>query len=208
MRWSSLVLSVVTLVLCGAGFSLSAELPEGDRDRGRRLFDDKGCVVCHTPPGKPRGIGPALAELQRPQGLFELAGRLWNHAPAMHELLEQRGQSWPALSKTEMADLAAWLSARPGGDRRGSASRGQALLLKKECLKCHAFFGEGTGVGPDLSRYPHYGDPLDWVTSVWNHAPKMRAEATRLRTGYPRFDAGEMVDLLEFLRMSVGRGTP
>jgi len=76
------------------------------------------------------------------------------------------------------------------------------LLLKKGCLKCHAFFGEGAGVGPDLNRYPHYDSSLDWLTSVWDHASKMRAKAEQLGTEYPRFEADEMVDLVAFLKLS------
>jgi cytochrome c551/c552 len=202
------MLGPAALFLLWAGVAFSGEPVQGDREEGRRLFEKKGCVVCHAPPGQPKGIGPPLAELQRRQGLLELAGRLWNHAPAMQQLLAERGQAWPTFTAREMADLAAWLMARPGADRPGSETRGQALLVKKGCLKCHVFFGEGAGVGPDLSRYRHYGNPLDWATNVWNHAPKMRAKAEKIETGYPRFEAGEMVDLLKFLKASAGRNQP
>jgi mono/diheme cytochrome c family protein len=183
----------------------AAEPAEGDREQGRRLFEEKGCIQCHVPPGKPKDIGPPLATLQRRQGLLQLAGRLWNHVPAMQQEFTERGKAWPTLSKEEMADLAAFLLARPGADPPGSEARGQVLLLKKGCLKCHAFFGEGAGVGPDLSRSTVYDSPLDWATGVWDHAPKMRAKAEQLGTEYPRFEADEMVDLVAFLKASADR---
>ena len=205
VRCKAAALGVAALFSFGADLSQSAEPLQGDREQGRRLFEARGCILCHAPAGKPREIGPSLTALQRPQGLLELAGRLWNHAPVMQQLLAERGKAWPTLSRKEMADLAVFLLARHGADRPGSEVRGQALLLKKGCLKCHAFFGEGAWVGPDLSRYPGYGSPLDWATSVWDHAPKMRAKAEKLGTDYPRFEADEMVDLVEFLKASAAR---
>lgn len=205
LKCKTAALAVTVLLSFGADLSQSAGPLQGDREQGRRLVEAKGCILCHAHAGKPKEIGPSLTTLQRPQGLLELAGRLWNHAPAMQQLLAKRGQAWPTLSTKEMADLAAFFLARPGADRPGSKARGQVLLFKKGCLKCHTFFGEGAGVGPDLTRYPHYDSPLEWATSVWDHAPKMRARAEQLGAGYPRFEAGEMVDLVEFLKASAAR---
>lgn len=205
VRSGAAVLCGTLLLLLGADLLWAAEPSQGDPERGGRLFEAKGCVLCHAPPGKPKGIGPPLDTLQRPQGLLELAGRLWNHAPAMQQLWAQRGKAWPTLDTAEMTDLVAFLQARGTADRPGSETRGQVLLLKKGCLKCHAFLGEGGGVGPDLSRYPDYDSPLSWATSVWNHAPKMRAKAEERGMAYPRFETDEMVDLVEFLKASAGR---
>jgi hypothetical protein len=106
------------------------------------------------------------------------------------------------LSPQEAADLAEWLMARANADRPGNEARGRVLLFKKGCLKCHALFGDGARIGPDLSSYPNYSSPLEWATSVWNHAPKMRAKAEELEITYPRFEPEEMVDLVEFLKLS------
>jgi mono/diheme cytochrome c family protein len=204
-RSKTAALVAVAFLSLVADPSQSTEPFQGDREQGRRLFEAKGCIVCHAPTGKPKEIGPSLSALQRPQGLLELAGRLWNHAPSMQQLLAQQGKTWPTLSTKEMADLAAFFLAKPGADRPGSKTRGQVLLFKKGCLKCHTFFGEGAGVGPDLARFPHYGSPLEWATSVWDHAPKMRAKAEKLGTDYPRFEGDEMIDLVEFLKASAAR---
>jgi cytochrome c551/c552 len=206
IRAGVIVLFAWGLILSsGADLLGSAESPLGDQEQGRRLFEAKGCIVCHAPAGKPKEIGPSLTTLQRQQGLLELAGRLWNHAPAMQQSLAERGKAWPTLTTEEMANLAAFLLAKPSADRPGSKEKGQVLLFKKGCLKCHTFFGEGAGVGPDLTRFPHYDSPLEWATSIWDHAPKMRAKAEKLGTDYPRFEGDEMVDLVEFLKTSAAR---
>ena len=69
------------VAVLAAGPRAAAE-PAGDTERGRAVFVAKQCARCHRPRGE-QGIGPMLEDLRRPQGAFELAGRLWNHAPAM-----------------------------------------------------------------------------------------------------------------------------
>ena len=204
-RRTAVDLFMVVFLLLGADLLWSAEPLEGDREKGGRLFEEKGCIQCHAAAGKPKELGPPLATLQLRQGLLELAGRLWNHVPAMQQKFAERGKAWPTLGTKEVADLAAFLLAKPGADPPGSEARGQLLLLKKGCLKCHTFLGEGAGVGPDLTRSSVYDSPLDWATGVWDHAPKMRARAEQLGTEYPRFEADEMVDLVAFLKASADR---
>jgi cytochrome c len=56
--------------------------PPADAERGRAVFAAKHCASCHVAGGL-QGVGRALERLRRPQGAYELTGRLWNHAPAM-----------------------------------------------------------------------------------------------------------------------------
>ena len=114
IRPNTAVLFTAVLLLLLADFVWSAEPPEGDREQGRRLFEEKGCIQCHSPPGKPKEIGPPLAALQRRQGLLQVAGRLWNHAPAMQEEFAKRGKTWPTLSTKEVANLAVFLLVQIG----------------------------------------------------------------------------------------------
>ena len=116
--------------------------PPAEAASGERLFADKHCARCHLPRGQ-RGIGPALEQLRRPQGTYELAGRLWNHAPAMFTALAQEGVAWPEISAAEMADLMAFLLADANRDPPADLFKGRATLVSKGCLKCHSFRKEG-----------------------------------------------------------------
>src|SRR3989338_1351577 len=69
--------------------------------------------------------GPAPGQLRRPQGAYELAGRLWNHAPAMFTALPQERLDWPRISAAEMGDLMAYLDADPRRDPAPDLGRGQ-----------------------------------------------------------------------------------
>jgi mono/diheme cytochrome c family protein len=194
-------LAVVMIGLGLGGLSLRAPAQEAEaQTRGRALFTAKECARCHRPRGE-AGVGPALDELRRPQGAFVLAGRLWNHAPAMFTALTQEGVKWPEINPEEMVELMAYLEAIPARDPTPDLSRGETMLVRKGCLKCHSLRGEGARIGPDLSglRSAYESGP-GWASRMWKHTPRMAAVALERGILYPRFTDGEMGDLLGYLR--------
>ena len=171
-----------------------------DAERGGLLFASKQCGRCHAPRGRP-GAGPALEELRRPQGAFELAGRLWNHAPAMFATLSREGVAWPSLGTDEMADLMAYLQATAARDPAPDLFKGHVALVRKGCLKCHGLRGEGGRIGADLSGdRAAYGSAAAWAAAMWTHTPRMAARAMEIGVLYPRFTDDEMGNLVAFLR--------
>jgi cytochrome c551/c552 len=172
----------------------------GDPELGRALFADKACIRCHQPRGS-SAAGPPLEALRRPQGEMELAGRLWNHVPAMFVALAQESSQWPRLTPAEMADLMAYLLADSARDPAPDPSKGQSVLLRKGCLKCHSLAREGGRVEPDLAdRRADYESAAAWAATMWTHTPAMAAMAARQGIPYPRFDADDMGNLLGFLK--------
>jgi len=198
--WRSLVPAAGLAGALLAAVSPSAAQAPGDAEHGRAVFAAKQCVRCHAA-GRARGIGPAVDELRRPQGAWELAGRFWNHAPAMFTTLREEGIAWPEISAAEMTDLMAYLQSDPARDPSPDLSRGQVLLVRKGCLKCHRFRGEGGAVGVELTQpHPVYDSPIVWAAATWRHAPRMAEEAKRMGVLYPRFSGEEMGNLVGFLR--------
>lgn len=171
-----------------------------DASAGQALFTEKQCARCHRPQGE-SAAGPALEHLRRPQGEMELAGRLWNHVPAMLSALSEQGLEWPRISVVEMAALMTYLQADPGRDPAPDLSKGEVALLRKSCLKCHSLRREGGRVEPDLAeRRADYESAAAWATAMWKHTPAMAAMASRQGVPYPRFSGDEMGNLLGFLR--------
>ncbi|HET8577840.1 MAG TPA: cytochrome c [Methylomirabilota bacterium] len=171
----------------------------GDADAGRAIFVEKQCARCHVPDGQ-RGAGPALEELRWPQGEMELAGRLWNHVPTMAQALSEAGFEWPKLTEAEMANLMAYLGAAPRRDPEPNLHRGQLILLRKGCLKCHSLRQEGGRVKPDLAeRRADYDSGPAWAATMWAHTPTMAQMSSRLGIAYPRFAGDEMGNLVGFL---------
>jgi cytochrome c2 len=196
---TALGLALALGALAASAAPVHAQSP-GDPARGQELFAAKQCVRCHRPRSQP-GIGPPLEVLRRPQGAYELVGRLWNHAPAMFTVLKLESLEWPRIDAAEMANLMAYLEADASRDPAPDPVRGQQILVSKGCLKCHAWKGEGARVGPDLSqRRGSFAPPATWAATMWAHAPRMAAVAIERAVLYPRFTGDEMVHLLGFLR--------
>jgi cytochrome c551/c552 len=119
----------------------------------------------------------------------------------MFAALKQEGAGWPQISVAEMADLMAYLQAEAPRDPEPDPLRGQVVLVRKACLKCHSLRGEGGRIGPDLAeRRSEYASAAAWAATMWTHTPRMAAVAAEQGVLYPRFSGDEMGNLLGFLR--------
>jgi len=85
-------------------------LPPMDSERGRHVFLDKGCVVCHRINGVGGAVGPSLnaADMPSPMNVFEFAARMWRGAPAMVQMQEQIFGEAIQLDGQDLADLVAF----------------------------------------------------------------------------------------------------
>lgn len=200
-RFVVVALATILLLLMAMSFGVPtyAQAPP-DAERGRLLFVTKQCDRCHVAGGG-SGFGPALEDLRRPQGTLELVGRLWNHVPAMWSTFTQQGLRWPAMDTAEMADLMAYLRADADRDARPDAAKGQVVLMRKGCLKCHSFRREGGAIQPDLAvPRSDYASATAWAVTMWTHTPRMVGASSSLHVPYPRFAGDEMSNLLGYLR--------
>jgi mono/diheme cytochrome c family protein len=119
----------------------------------------------------------------------------------MFRILREHGIEWPVIHAAEMGDLMIYLQADPSRDPPADVTRGQALVIRKGCLKCHRLRGEGGAVGIELTKYPGgYESPVAWATAIWSHSPRMAGYAVRVGLLYPRFAGEEMGDLFAFLK--------
>ena len=175
--------------------AMSAESPA----RGERTFQAKGCGQCHALRGETGKPGPPLERLRRNQSLAEFSALLWSHLPAMRLAAQQRAATWPRMTPQDIGDLAAYLGVRSDADPRPNLQRGQSLLVNRGCLKCHALADDGAAVGPDLSKYTSYDQPLAWMAAMWNHGVAMLDQATKRGIPFPVLSARDMVDLLGYL---------
>lgn len=89
---------------------IGVALPPMDPARGRELFVQEGCVVCHSVNGVGGDLGPPLNSeaMPRPMNAFEFAARMWRGAAAMTALQEQILGDVISLSGQDLADLVAF----------------------------------------------------------------------------------------------------
>ncbi len=94
----------------------------------------------------------------------------------------------------------------------GSVMRGWQVFHSKRCVECHAAWGEGGRVGPDLGRARTgrlSGGRLAGV--MWNHIPKMLGRMEQ--TGHPpttltQDEMGDLFALIFFVRQLDELGSP
>ncbi|RMF94259.1 MAG: hypothetical protein D6736_00320, partial [Nitrospinota bacterium] len=113
----------------------------GNRLAGKRLFQEKGCVECHSLQGKGGKIGPDLARSSLLSSPLELATAMWNHAPTMKQVLTEQGKPWPRFQDDEMRDLVEYIRSFP---QQTIAEQGKALFTRF-CASCHGEDGKGNG---------------------------------------------------------------
>ena len=87
-------------------------LPFASAERGRALFVNKGCVVCHSVNGVGGKAGPAL-DVDPAQPFidpFEFAARMWRGAPTMIVLQEMELGYQIDFTGDELAQIAHFLN--------------------------------------------------------------------------------------------------
>lgn len=173
----------------------------GDSEAGRHVFDEKGCVRCHSVRSSGGKTAPELSTVAGTGGSIAWTRAMWNHAQAMVDPITQAFGRWPQFSGAEMNDLIAYVGApSPGGrEVRGRPDRGWQVFQAK-CIQCHSVRGQGGTIGPELG--PETDLPLStaqFAAILWNHAPAMLRLARDKGVPAPVLQGDEIVDLETFL---------
>jgi cytochrome c551/c552 len=171
----------------------------GDPTRGEGLFAEKGCVHCHSYRGVGGTEGPDFADVALDYSAVQIAGKMWNHAPRMWEIMEKENITVPEFKEGEMADLVAYLYSLKLHDEPGNADRGRRLIDNKGCLACHPLRGEGPKISKDLASLEGMDSSLAMIAGMWNHAPGMQEKHKEKHKKWPKLGARDMADLYAYL---------
>lgn len=177
----------------------SGVLPASPR-RGWMLFQEKGCINCHSIRGEGGKTGPDLiSDRPLPRTLTQMAGRMWNHSPEMWAAMKAKGMARPSFQGQEMADVIAFLYSVRYIDFSGSAVIGQQLFNDRKCSQCHGADAQGTERGPKLRKGDRFLTPVNLAEALWSHGPRMYANAQKLGLDWPTLNEGDVSHLLAFL---------
>ena len=80
---------------------------EGNAERGKHVFTEKSCAVCHNDPSSG---APSLAGHKGAYSDITMVAALWDHGPRMLQEMARRNIPWPRFSDDEMSDLIAYLN--------------------------------------------------------------------------------------------------
>jgi len=82
----------------------------------------------------------------------------------------------------------------------GSPVRGGSLFASLGCSSCHALYGIGPKIGPDLgTSMPAGSSPVRIVADMWNHGPQMWQKMKEAQLGLPHITEQDALDLLSYL---------
>jgi cytochrome c2 len=171
----------------------------GNPKIGEQLFREKRCISCHRVFDAGRAVGPDLRKSTFHKSASSIAAVMWNHGPAIWDKMDELGLAKPKFESNEMADLTAFLYFLRFLESPSDAARGELLFRQKGCQNCH-HFGEAQVMGSyGLSFSDGEDAALDVAAAMWNTADEMSDMMTRKRLEWPRFQAGELNDLIHYI---------
>jgi len=166
--------------------------------RGAAVYRSKSCGACH---GQASGRVPDITRSALSKTASEIAGLLWNHSYAMGTEMAARGVPFPRFEDDELSDLIAYLYFRGYLGEDGDPRRGLTVFSAKGCAGCHTGNVEGA---PNLAKVLQQTDRAGLASAMWNHAPQMHRLMAEKAPFWPKFEPGEMRNLVAYLR-SVSR---
>ncbi len=174
----------------------------GDAEAGKKVFEQKGCIRCHSVGASGGKSAPELSSIGA-DGANEWMRAMWNHSQSMIGPVTDALGTWPQFMSTEMNDLVAYASQDAAVARRsepaGNAERGWKVFQTR-CIQCHSVGGHGGVLGPELG--PEHELPLttsQFASVLWNHAPAMLRLGREKGIALPILENTEMADLAAFL---------
>jgi cytochrome c2 len=182
-----------------AGAAARADKALGNVDHGWQVFQAR-CMQCHAVRGNGGNSGPELGpDKELPLSTTQFASVLWNHAPAMLRLSQEKGISAPTLDGAELADLAAFLASLRYFEPTGSALVGERVFNDRGCGRCHGPRAEGTALGPRLQAKSDSYTAVSFTTALWRHGPKMVDRSEQAGISWPVLAPTDLGDLVSFL---------
>ncbi|HEY7557288.1 MAG TPA: c-type cytochrome [Candidatus Binatia bacterium] len=179
--------------------------PIGDAKAGKKVFNDKRCVLCHQIEHVGGVFGPSLDSVTQFGAIF-FAAAMWNHGPAMAAAMEAKGIKRPVFSGRELRDLTAYVKSvsRARGDEPiqvlpGPTEEGEKLFAARGCVDCHGIRATGGPVGPALAGRKLYPSLFEFAAAMWNKGPAMTREIKRRAVSIPALQANELADIVGYL---------
>lgn len=176
----------------------------GAPDKGRALFNEKGCIKCHGTRPDGTSLGPPLGRASLNASPIAIAQKMWNHGTQMNATMQQLAIERPAFEGHQMADVLAFLSSGTEllpGDMLlpGAPVLGRELFRSKGCARCHLKDRAGQTIGPDLSKGQWYMTATAIAGEMWNHGPAMWSLMENLGITPVQFEGDELADVIAFL---------
>ena len=205
------IFAVLLIIVIGSPvISYAAEIADqgqffvpDDPLKGIRVFEQKGCIKCHSVLGEGAYVGPDLSKKLFYGDFFDLGSVMWNHSPDMSRMMNEMMHPRPTFTVKEIQELFIFLHYLKYLGEPGDPVAGKKLFTEKGCATCHSS-GKSAPKIEDLS---HQAAPIKLAQAMWNHGPKMDAQMKSLGMNRPRFEGEEITHLAAYLN-SLNGGDP
>ena len=179
----------------------------GNPTKGRSVYAEKGCFLCHPSSGKGREGASGLDRFPKNASPAFLSQAIWNHCLDMIVRMVEIGMKWPKFWDQEMMDLLEYIKTNAKGadeiafSKPPNPKEGKQIFTSKGCFQCHSIRGEGTRGGVDLAETAEasYTSLTRIASSMWNKGPTVLVRIAQTQCGIPKFTSKEMADLLAYL---------
>lgn len=167
---------------------------------GRTVFENKGCINCHSIHGIGGDIGTDLGKDPNIGGIIEITTGMWNHSPGMTEEMRSLFVSRPSFTRPEIEKLYTFLYYLRYLQTEGNQERGKRIFREKACTRCHSTDDSRSTVGPDLRRVTNFISPIYLVQSIWNHGRPMEVLMKDMGIQRPDMAENDIQDIAGYLR--------
>jgi cytochrome c2 len=172
----------------------------GDQNRGWELFQQKGCIRCHSIASTPGLLGPGLgADHLLPPTFSEFGASLLNHFPKMELAMTSKQAEIPHFEQNNVADMAVFLYSLHYLEPTGSPQVGRSIFAWRGCNACHGDDAQGTAIGPELRGRGQFYTAVRLATALWAHGARMYDMMKQHEQEWPALYDSDIGHLLTFL---------
>ena len=163
----------------------------GEAERGKELFQTKGCGGCHALTSDKPGVGTPVDKWAALTDPVVMVYRMWNHAADMQKAAASRYIPLPALTSLQLNDMLVYLQNLPQTRNAQleftlpSPEGGAELVQKEGCTDCHQ--GERA-----FDKRLKDSTLTEVAAGMWNHAPEMLEP-------HPALSLGEMRQIIGYV---------
>lgn len=174
--------------------------PASDPENGWVVFQEKGCIKCHSLTQNSPSAGPTLGPNRPlPSSFSEFGAVMVNHFPQMQQIMKTQGNAVPEFKGTEMSDLVGFIYSLHYVEPSGSVPVGASVFAWRGCADCHGAQADGTRSAPALRGTGQNYTANRLATDLWRHGARMYKENSRLQRNWPMLQESDIGNLLTFL---------
>jgi cytochrome c551/c552 len=204
----TILFTILTAILLLRGNILNGQTLQGKQSDnqsipkdpliGRIVFENKGCIECHSINGSGGHTAPDFGTNNYLKSEYDLITGMWNHSPNMFIKMVEIKADQQKFNTDDFRNLRFFLYYLRYLGGTGNISKGQELFVKMRCDNCHSVGKPGSGK-IELDKIGVYASPLFLAQTMWNHSVLMQKKRKSSNIKLQIFKGNEFGDLSAYI---------